>query len=129
MKAEDITVANLVQLIPQIIPELRDAYDRQIHYWRPEAPPPYTAYREIIYDSIEEMFESGERGKEEVLKDIFDFLEMLARHHDKEIQNVVYVALCEPMCSNEIVLQKAQKYMGKTTKRFCDELMKPKHKA
>lgn len=124
MNPEEITYQNMNRKIVEAVPELRAAYDHAVAEGY-DADGPHVLYEELFAGVLPKFFESECQNKNQLRK-IFDFLENLANHPDAKIQNVVYVSVCESICSDEAVLQKAQKYLGKTTKRFCDEIMKPK---
>lgn len=124
MKTEEITYENMVHRLPEAVPALKAAYDKQIEYWEGEEPPVHPAYSMIVNDTLDELLGSNGVQSEDTVRQIFDFLEVLANHPDEKIQNVVYVSICEHIASNEFVLQKAQKYMGKTTREFCHEIVK-----
>lgn len=126
MKPEDISYANMNRKLVEAVPELRAAYDLQVARGY-DGDGPHVLYGEFFRDVLSELFESETRN-EALLKKLFSFLEMLANHPDEAIQNVVYVSVCEGLCSREGVLQRAQKYMGKTTRQFCDEILAPSGK-
>lgn len=58
-----------------------------------------------------------------MLHKIFDFLEMLANHPEEHVQEVVHNSVCEALCSDELALQRARKYMGPATKGFCKAIV------
>lgn len=122
MKAEDITFENMVHKLPEAIPELRAAYDRQIQWWGAEEPAAHAAYEEIVSKAIGRILRT-ETPDERLLQKIFDFLELLANHPEERVQEVVHNSLCEPICSDELALQRTQKYMGPRTRDFCKTIV------
>ncbi len=123
MKPEDISYANMNRKLGEAVPELREAYDRQVARGY-DGDGPHVLYEEFFAEVLPDLFGS-ESKHEALLRRLFSFLETLANHPEVEIQNVVYVSVCEDLCCDEVALQRAQKYMGKTTKKFCDELLAP----
>ena len=126
MRHQDINYDNMVRKIAEAVPELKPYYERQIAYWRDEPPPVHTAYSQMVFDTLAAALRQSDRSQDDFLKRLFKFLELLATHPDKEIQNVVYVSVCEHICSDELVLQKSQNFMGKTTREFCRDIIKAK---
>lgn len=124
MKREEVTFDNMVTKVLEAIPELRSFHDRALALnesdgvWSGQ----HAAYEEVVSKAIKEMFQL-EKPDERVLRKIFDFLEMLATHADERVQEVAHNSVCESLCSDELALQRARKYMGPATKEFCKSIV------
>ena len=117
MKAERITYGNLVEKMIDKIPELRDALEKESASWT-EKQGPHILYGLVLFPALKSMLSAAEPDAN-LIQRVFDFLEILANHSEERVQEVVHNSVCENICSDEIVLQKAQKFMGPRTKIFC----------
>lgn len=117
MKSEEITYENMVDKMIEALPELRSAFAKESASWT-EVQGPHIIYSFVLYDSLKSAMNALE-ANQALIQRIFDFLEILANHPEEHVQEVVHNSVCENICSDEIVLQKAQKFMGKRTREFC----------
>lgn len=124
MNSEDISFQNMTQKLLEALPELTSYYDRALAAneddgeWSGQ----HIAYEEVMSKAIKEMLRA-DKPDERLLHKIFDFLEMLAKHPEEHVQEVAHNSVCEPICSDELTLQRARKYMGPTTKDFCKAIV------
>lgn len=124
MKRENISFKNMTEKLLEAIPELQAFHDRALALtehdgvWSGQ----HIAYEEVVSKTIKELLRQ-EKPDERLLRKIFDFLEMLANHPEEHVQEVVHNSVCEPICSDELTLQRARKYMGSTTKDFCKAIV------
>lgn len=121
MKPEEIRYEDLSALMVKAIPEVAQAYEKELHWWKDEKPGQHIIFADILVPHIVSLLEKGDRDEE--LKRVFEFLELLANHPDEHVQEVVHNSICEPICSNEVALQKSKKYMGPATVRFCSMIV------
>lgn len=124
MRREDISFKNMTEKLLEAIPELRAFHDRALTLAEPDGEwsGPHIAYEEVVSKAIKEQLRQ-EKPDERLLRKIFDFLEMLANHPEEHVQEVVHNSICEPICSDEMTLQRARKFMGPTTKDFCKAIV------
>lgn len=123
MSLEEIAYENMNRKVLEALPELGEAYRSEAAKGH-DVDGPHVLFGMLFSKVLPALFAS-EDVNDALLKRIFSFLEVLANHPDVEIQNVIYLSVCEDLCCDEAVLQRAQKYMGKTTKRFCAEILAP----
>jgi len=73
-----------------------------------------------LYAHIERLLKS-ERPDITALERAFSFLELLMSHSDAKVRDVADQSVCENIACDEVVLQKAQRYVGEATKKACAE--------
>lgn len=123
MKSQPITYKNMTAALIRELPELKPLYDRELARWEEEMGQ-HIMYRYIMYAAIEAELK-GPQPNEDLLRRIFGFLEQIANHSDIDVQAVAQQSVCEKICSDEVVLQKALRFMGKRTRELCDLIIKP----
>lgn len=122
MKADDINYENVCRKLFEAVPELTPYYDDKMKGYEQDGP--HVMYGMLLAQVLPELFEK-EGDHADAIKKLFRFLELLASHPNEKVRGVVGLSTCQEITGNELVLQKSQKYMGKATKRFCEELLKP----
>lgn len=115
-----ISYDNIPDKLVEAIPELKTAYNDGLLMWDGELPGPYVVFGNVLNPFLIEQLEID--GNEELLKRIFDFLEILSNERDIHIQEVVAYSVLERLSGNNEIYQKARKYMGKTTLKFSYEV-------
>ena len=88
-----ITFDNLADRLVDAIPELKPAYADELRRWRGEKPGAYNIFDSVVAPYIPSLCETG--GREEDLRRLFTFLEILAKHPDEEVQGVVSISVLE----------------------------------
>lgn len=106
----------------EAIPEIKGAYEKEVLRWTAEPFGPYNLFDIILMPHIIALLRS--KGHEEELGRAFGFFEALMEHSDRAVRDVVGVAVCEDLCSDERALQKACRFMGPKTKQSCDAYLK-----
>jgi hypothetical protein len=101
------------------IPELRDAYRRELEWWGSEAPGAHVVYDEVLIPYISALLTSGE---DQTLKRVFEFIERLATAADTRLRDLVAVTICEPLLADRAGLDQARRYMGKETRRILKKV-------
>ena len=124
MKSEAITFENMVAVLIRTLPELKPVYDGELQL-RGEEIGQHIIYRYVMYAEIERQLKLAQTPDEPLLRRLFSFLEILANHPEEAVQEVAHNSVCEKICSDEVVLQKAMKYAGKRTKEFCGLIIGP----
>ncbi len=122
MKTEEVTLDNMAQKMIEALPELKTAYDKEVAAWT-KSQGAHVLFSFVLFDSLKPLLKVEEVDALLVQK-IFAFVELLAKHPDEKVQEVVYFSVCENICADEIVLQKAQHFMGKKTREFCELIIK-----
>lgn len=118
MKPEPVTFENMVAVLLRELPELKPIYDREIERWG-EVMGQHIMYRYVMYAAIEAQLTSRDCPDRALLKKIFAFLESLIDHPEAHVQEVAHQSVCDHICGDEVILQRAQPYMGKKTKALC----------
>ncbi len=112
--SSEITTQNLVpkliEAVPEIKPEATAEWESRDDNW--------LVFVHVFYPHIVALLKA-ERADEPQLRRIFGFLELLLGQQNLEARDVAEDAICENICSDEAVLQKAQKYMGASAKKYC----------
>lgn len=119
----EISFNNMVEKLLESVPELKQIHDRELRSWEGEWPGQHIAYARVVSDTIAAMLRGDSEEDPNLLIKIFNFLEILANHPDEHVQEVVHNSVCEDICSDELVLQKAGRFMGVTTKKFCRDII------
>lgn len=119
---EQITFQNMNEKLIEVVPELKECYKKELKWWGNEKPPVHVLYANLLNMYLMKLLESG--NKEEILKRIFGFLEILANNKEKHVQEVVTVTVCEKLLDDKGLLKKARKYMGQKTLYFSKEIEK-----
>lgn len=119
----EISFSNMVAKLLVAVPELQKIHDREVASWDGAWPGQHIAYARVVSDTISAMLRAKSPEDGQLLGKIFGFLEILANHPDEHVQEVVHNSVCESICSDELVLQKARKYMGPSTKKFCRDIV------
>lgn len=116
MKHEQEFVYELVsEKLVLFIPELQDAYERELEWWGSEVPGPHVLYAQIVSPYISELLVTG---TDEALKRVFDFVEHLATSADDRVKGLVADIICEPLLPGSPGLVRARRYMGAATRRI-----------
>ncbi len=120
MKAEDISWSNVSMKLIEFVPELRPEYEELLK--RPDGymPGPYYFYGDMLDPFLMSLLQSA--GHESRLKEIFEFLEILANHPDEQIPGMVQVTVCEYLFHDLKALDRAYQLMGPTTRSFIDSI-------
>lgn len=121
MSIPGLTLHNMVDKLIELFPELKDRCTKETEWLDKDNG--HLLYNFVLYGYIEESFASDREDKI-LMQRIFDFIEALLDQPDMGIKNVVH-DICESISSDEIVLQKAQKYMGPNTKTLCRQISSP----
>ena len=120
MKDGDITRQNMMGKLLAAIPEIKGRYNEESQWLDKDNTWVLCSF--VLYRQIEALLMS-DRPDEVQLRRIFDFLELLLSQQDLDVRNIVEDSVCENICSDEAVLQKAQRYMGALAKEYCARYM------
>lgn len=121
MTPAELTYQNMVERLPEAVPELRDRFQEE-RAWLSDKNLAYVIYEFVLYKHIEDLLKRP-REDAPALERAFAFLETVLTHPDARVRDVGDQSVCEAICSDEVVLQKAQRYMGPAAKKSCAEYM------
>lgn len=119
MIPDDITYLKLSSLLLDSAVGVGSPVDDQIRGWTDDGP--HMLYGLFSAKVLPELLGAEEKNVE-VLRRIFDLFELMANHRDEDVRGVIGLSVCQELASNEMLLQKSQRYMGKATKKFCADI-------
>jgi hypothetical protein len=122
MNLNTINYDELINKALEVMPEIKADFEKEAPHWTDEKMGPYNLFDIILMPRVMSLL-NGE-GRDEELRRCFDFFEALANHPNKDIADVIGVGVCEELCSHEVELQRAVKFMGAKTKACCDTQLK-----
>lgn len=122
MTTDDLTYDNLASKLVEAVPTLRSAYEKEMAWWGKDKAGPVNIFDTIVTPRLMKLLSENPASTE--LKAIFNFLELMTKHPNKDVSNIVGAAVCEELCADEAALQRATKLMGPGTKRICDRFLK-----
>lgn len=107
------------------IPELRDRYAEETKWLSKENI--WVLCSAVLYKHIEALLKAANPDDGQ-LRRVFAFVETLLGQQDLTVREIAQDTVCENICSDEVVLQKAQRYLGPAAKKYCAEYLghKPK---
>lgn len=95
-----IAYSELTQRLLEIVPELRPAYERELQSWAGSQPGQHVVFGDLLTPYLLSLLESGR--DREVLERVFGFLEVLANHPEKIVQEVVALSVVERLTDKEV---------------------------
>ena len=104
-----------------LFPDLREVYEREADWWKPEKPQPYVVYEDIFYPYIEKLLASNEMN---ALQRVFDFIEMLVTADDTRLHDLARISILTRLTVDPAHLAEARGYMGPVTQRALRQVQK-----
>src|SRR5678815_2885112 len=96
-KPAAITYENVSDVLVEHVPELKEQYQEELKWWGDQRPGPHVVYGDILNPYLDRLLQSGDEAK---LRQVFEFVEMLAGNPDSRVQELVAVTICEHLGSN-----------------------------
>jgi hypothetical protein len=84
-----------------------------------ETPEAYPVFESVLKEFLFDLPDRG--GDDPLLPRIFSFLEEMANSHDKEVINLLWIAILEPLVFQRDRVRRAWKYKGSKTKELARE--------
>lgn len=112
----DITEQNMMEKLLDRIPEAYGRYEEEIKWLDKDNH--WVLYSFVLYRHLEALLKADTPDEGQIRK-VFAFLEDLLGQQDLTVRNIAEDAVCENICSDEIVLQKAQRFLGPAAKKYC----------
>ncbi|MCY3623709.1 MAG: hypothetical protein OXH68_18625 [Gammaproteobacteria bacterium] len=103
------------------IPELEDAYKREMEWWGQERPGPHIIFGDVLTPYIILLLESGERTQ--ATKRVFSVLETMLADHDIEVQSVAVVTVFERLVGNRDWLRSMKAFAGPRAREAVRDLI------
>jgi hypothetical protein len=104
-------------------PELSGLLERTFGSYydlKAETPEAYPVFEDVLKEFLFDLLDLG--GDDPLLPRIFSFLEEMADSHDKEVINLLWIAILEPLVSRRDRVKRAWKYMGAKTKDLARKI-------
>lgn len=105
------------------IPELRESIEenfRSYYDLNTEMPGAYPIFEDVIEPMVLKLTETP--GNDQLLKRVFAFVEEMACSQDKEVVNLLWIALLKPFVYDREHIKSLWKYMGERTKQLATEV-------
>jgi hypothetical protein len=109
----DFTYDEASERLIEAVPEIREAYEKELAWWKGEKPGQFIIYEDIFKPYLISLLFSADEP--ERLRAIFEFLETLAASPDQDVRNLLYVAICEVLVAEDALLSAARQYAGPAT--------------
>ncbi|MGH9683725.1 MAG: DUF7674 family protein [Candidatus Acidiferrales bacterium] len=102
-------------------PELRPLVERTLWYYdlKSETPEPYPLFEGVLKEFLFDLVDLG--GDDPLLPRIFSFLEEMADSSDRNVTDLLGIAILEPLVFQPDRIRRAWKYMGSKTKELARE--------
>jgi hypothetical protein len=94
-------------------PELREAFDREVEWWRGETPGAYIVYEGLFYRYVEKRLESKDA---EALQRVFDFVEFVITAEDTRLHDLIRISILTRLTVEPVLSAEARRYMQPLTK-------------
>jgi hypothetical protein len=122
--ASKLSYPTLGRHLLDAMPELEERYDFLIREWEGETPGPHVIFGDALNPLLLDLLGSNEAVAihEMLLRRVFGFLELLARHPDPRVQQVVSTTVCERLGDDPRVLARARPFMGERTRELSREI-------
>jgi hypothetical protein len=109
-----LNINQITQLFLKNFPEYLPAFE--VHVEFNECFLPHIFYSDVISKHL--LFLLWNNMEQERVKEIITFIEYMLENGDEELNNVMAVSVFPPFIYNEIVLERAWKFMGQNTKNI-----------
>jgi len=116
----EVRFEDMTDLLVTKVPELREQIDEVRRWWAPEVPGQHIVYGDVLNPYLESLLETGESDSR--LRDLFAFLEELAKNPDVHVQEVVVATVLEYLLGYPALFAKAREFMAPTTLAMSYEL-------
>jgi hypothetical protein len=117
---ESVTYSNFPAKILSALPEIRDAYEAEVRSGISSHPPTnYVICGEMLHPLIEKAIRSQAH---DLLRRIFDFIEILARSDDIDVVNLAQTAVCEFITGTDDRLAACEPYLGPRTRELVEDV-------
>lgn len=113
---------NIEKLLLERFPEMSGLPEKTFGSYynlKTETPEAYPVFEDVLQEFLLDLLDLG--GADPLLPRIFAFLEEMARSPDKEVINLLWIAILEPLVSQRDRVRGAWKYMGGRTKELALE--------
>jgi hypothetical protein len=113
---------NIEVLLLARLPELRAPLERTFGSYydlKTEMPEAYPVFEDVLQEFVFDLLDLG--GDDPLLPRIFAFLEEMANSSDRNVTDLLGIAILEPLVSQRNRLESAWRYMGHKTRELARE--------
>lgn len=111
---EKILLVRFPELRPPLEKVFGSYYDLKV-----ETPDAYPVFEDVLKEFLFDLLDLG--GDDPLLPRIFAFLEEMARSPDRNVTDLLGIAILEPLVSRRDRVRRAWKYMGDKTRELARE--------
>ena len=105
----------------EFVPELNEAYRRELDWWGSETPGPHVIYEDILNPYVDRLLESADDA---ALRRVFNFIELLATAEDARRTILLPSPSSNPSRRNVLRTRQARQYMGPATRTILRNVQK-----
>lgn len=120
MTSQAISYENMSRVLLDATRGCQCGFESEIKNWAEDGP--HMLYGIFTAKVLPALF-AQESDRKDVLERIFGLYEEAATHLDERVRGVIGLSVCQELASNEVLLQKSQRYMGKETKKLCADVI------
>jgi hypothetical protein len=105
------------------LPELRGPLEKKFGSYydlKTEMPEAYPVFEDVLQEFLFELLDADR--DDPLLPRAFKFLEEMATSQDKEVVNLLWIAILEPLVPQRERLRRSWKYMGGKTRELTREM-------
>jgi hypothetical protein len=120
--ADTVTFKDIERLLLARLPELHELVEKQFGSYydlKTETPEAYPVFEDVLKKFLLDLLSSGDPGA--ILPRIFAFLEEMANSADRDVTDLLGIAILEPLVFRPERIRIAWSYMGRRTKELAHE--------
>lgn len=117
----EITEKNLIEKLLEAVPEARARYDEESQWL--DRDNTWVLSSQVLYRHIESLLKAKELDEPQIRR-VFEFVEKLLGSNDPAVREIIEDSIVENICSDELVLQRARRYMGGAAKLAADRYLR-----
>jgi len=122
MAASGGTFNDIEKVLLSRFPELGKRLEQSFGSYydlKSETPEAYPVFEDVLQKLVLELLRTGE--DDALLQRIFAFFEEVANSSDRDVTDLLGIAILEPLVFDRASVRRAWKYMGEKTKEFARE--------
>jgi hypothetical protein len=119
----ELTYPGIEKILMSRLPELRERVEKTFGSYydlKTQTPEAYPIFEDVLQQVLLELLETA--GNDPLLNRIFLFLEEMASSQDREVVNLLWIAILEPLVSERERLLASWKYMGERTRQLARDM-------
>ena len=120
MGNSEVVYEDIVKVAVDRIPELSGRIEKEFgHYYdlKTGLPEAYPVFEQVLQELLSELIVT--RVNDELMKRIFQFLEQMANSADRNVTDLLGIAILEPLVYSQDKIRAAWSFMGERTKELA----------